>query len=538
MTGGTRNPFDESFEESRGRVPPTATNPFDDNFSGIERASSNQRSDDSFLVNPEDDGDGEAGDAEVFVPEDAAHRTDAEATWQYLGDLPYRRVPIYSNVQWKRIPTPGEAGKTSDTSLWQHGLASFPPSALKHHPKLLEPREVRALLKTTTVTHVKGCPNGGPLAVVTLPVVAGDATHFPRAELRILTNAGQPLAQFDLPPPALQQRYSASDVLTLGFTSRTTLIIVLRDSLCLTYNLRGEVLLPPFFILPRGGEAAGTELLQARVYDGGVAVLAHDKNSALVELFDNHDDNPDYLQSAHLTARKVTASHRHNNNSGRRGGDVNDDDDDRPAPFGNDAPSAQYALITPLPTAEHASRHFCSFLALAVLSRTRTSSRHPEVFLSTSDNSVVVVEAASLKMTDVDTRARIGSPVVDMSFAPNGRFLACFTESCMLTVTSTSFETKVLDFDTSEGSSSPLLEMQWCGEDRYVIFLLCVAKDSPFSYDICLVTLASLLKLYIVLCYTGRSMECSWLGPTETSIDFVTKVRRTYSSCPKWTAVG
>jgi vacuolar protein sorting-associated protein 16 len=56
-----------------------------------------------------------------------------------------------------------------------------------------------------------------------------------------------------------------------------------------------------------------------------------------------------------------------------------------------------------------------------------------------------------------------------MSFAPNGRFLACFTESSILTVISTTFETKVLDFDTSEGSSQPPLEMKWCGEDSVVL---------------------------------------------------------------------
>jgi hypothetical protein len=122
-----------------------------------------------------------------------------------------------------------------------------------------------------------------------------------------------------------------------------------------------------------------------------------------------------------------------------------------------------------LPTAAHASSNFMSYLTIAVLPRARTVSRHPEVFLSTSDNSVIVVDAATTDITDVDCRARISSPIVDMCFAPNGRFLACFTEQSMLTVISASFETKVLDFDTSEGSSSPPLDMKWCGEDSVVL---------------------------------------------------------------------
>jgi hypothetical protein len=114
------------------------------------------------------------------------------------------------------------------------------------------------------------------------------------------------------------------------------------------------------------------------------------------------------------------------------------------------------------------SEHFFSYTAISVLPRTRTAGRHPEVFLATSDSSVVVVNAATTEIKDLDCRGRISAPIVEMSFAPNGRFLACFTEASMLTVISTTFETKVLDFDTSEGSSQPPLEMKWCGEDRYV----------------------------------------------------------------------
>lgn len=108
-------------------------------------------------------------------------------------------------------------------------------------------------------------------------------------------------------------------------------------------------------------------------------------------------------------------------------------------------------------------------MAIAALSRTRTTSRHPDVFLSTSDNSVIVVNTVTCEITDVDCRARISAPIVDMTFAPNGRFLACFTQSSMLTVISTSFETKVLDFDTTEGASKPPLQMIWCGEDSVVL---------------------------------------------------------------------
>ena len=126
-------------------------------------------------------------------------------------------------------------------------------------------------------------------------------------------------------------------------------------------------------------------------------------------------------------------------------------------------------LVTFLPTATFASTNFLSFAAIAVLPRTKTASRHPEVFLSTNDNSVVVVDVATTEMKDLNCRARITSPIVEMTFAPNGRFLACFTESSILTVISSTFETKVLDFDFAEGSSQPPLDIRWCGEDSVVL---------------------------------------------------------------------
>jgi hypothetical protein len=256
------------------------------------------------------------------------------------------------------------------------------------------------------------------------------------------------LVNLEFPPQGLERRYTPADVMTIGFTHRAILIVVLRDSLCLTYDLLGDPILHPFHILPRG-EGNGTVLLQASVYEGGVAVLAENKNSALVELLDEHDD-PDYLQGAHIAARRIAPS------SNELLG-------------GQNVVPPHYALVTPLPTAAHASANFMSYLTIAVLPRARTVSRHPEVFLSTSDNSVIVVDAATTDITDVDCRSRISSPIVDMCFAPNGRFLACFTEQSMLTVISASFETKVLDFDTSEGSSSPPLDMKWCGEDSVVL---------------------------------------------------------------------
>jgi len=92
---------------------------------------------------------------------------------------------------------------------------------------------------------------------------------------------------------------------------------------------------------------------------------------------------------------------------------------------------------------------------------------------------VVVVDRNSHQ--DQLASAVLSAPVVLMAVAPNGRFLACFTSGGILTVLSTNFETKVLDFDTSTASRP--VQMEWCGEDSVVLywkhFLLMVG---PFGH--------------------------------------------------------
>lgn len=284
------NPFDTSFEagptDTSLRVAGGGVNPFDDEPSMNPFASPSEYEDD-------DDVDASSAFEDDFgVPAGAP----VEASWQYLGDLPYRRVPVYSNVNWG-----GSDGDTSDGSL-TYGLSAFPRSALQRHPEMLNARELRELLDTSTITKVVGGPYGGPIAAVTLPIV-GETAWFNQTDIRILTNAGKPLGKIEFPFLGLEQKYTPSDIMEIGFTHRATLVIVLRDSLCLTYNLKGEVTLPPFHILPRG-EGEGTELYQATVFEGGAAVISTSKHSAIVEFLDQHDD-PAYFDSAHMSARRI-----------------------------------------------------------------------------------------------------------------------------------------------------------------------------------------------------------------------------------------
>ena len=63
---------------------------------------------------------------------------------------------------------------------------------------------------------------------------------------------------------------------------------------------------------------------------------------------------------------------------------------------------------------------------------------------------------------------KLNAAVSRMAVAPNGRFVACFTGKGVLTVLSTNFRKKVLDFNTK--SHKPPLQMAWCGEDSVILY--------------------------------------------------------------------
>ena len=430
-----------------------------------------------------------------------------ESSWQYLGDLPYRRVVVYDNVAWGRTTvddqepirkTPHDNDtpkrnktynvKNGDRTAKKFNLSSLPPRALSSIQKSsLNPREYAQYLASVTTTLVTACPNGGPIATVTIPLATTTSTSSRNSNssalettwIRIMTNSGQLLSTMEFPPrngiipqePNLRSipQYGASDILDIGFTSKWVLVVVLRDSLCLTYTLTGKEFLPPFYILKdaalrkSGGGGGALEVISAHIYDGGVAVLSANMTCALAEFLNETDGgDAEYKRSSHVAARIIPASSQN---------------DAKSLDMTNISsnPKTDYALVTPLNgTSTYAKSNYITYTSIAVLSRRHTKSRHPELFLGGSHHSVLICDvsamAGGVDIVDVNCQERISAPITKMCFAPNGRFLACFSENCILTVLSTNFETKVLDFDTSDGSTDQPSNMQWCGEDSVVLY--------------------------------------------------------------------
>lgn len=90
--------------------------------------------------------------------------------------------------------------------------------------------------------------------------------------------------------------------------------------------------------------------------------------------------------------------------------------------------------------------------------------RGVEVALGTRDGSIAVADRNGCE----DQLLHLSGAVLDMAVAPNGRFVACFTSSGNVSVLSTTFTTKVLEFDTS--TSARPTQMAWCGEDSVVLY--------------------------------------------------------------------
>ena len=86
------------------------------------------------------------------------------------------------------------------------------------------------------------------------------------------------------------------------------------------------------------------------------------------------------------------------------------------------------------------------------------------MILGTSDCSIVVVDESGPEdqlLTD-----RLPSPITKMALAPSGRFAACYRSDGIVTVLSSTFTQKILDFDTRSQVRAPfcvLMSVTMCG---------------------------------------------------------------------------
>ncbi|KAI9909673.1 hypothetical protein PsorP6_014667 [Peronosclerospora sorghi] len=104
---------------------------------------------------------------------------------------------------------------------------------------------------------------------------------------------------------------------------------------------------------------------------------------------------------------------------------------------------------------------------MAVLEPKFLKSIYPEVLLGTSTNSLVIVSKDG-GAQDMKVHEALAAPISAIAIAPNGLFMALFSQDGMLTVLNTMMDKKILTFDT-QSKASPL-SMCWCGEDSVLLY--------------------------------------------------------------------
>ncbi|OQR84802.1 vacuolar protein sorting-associated protein [Achlya hypogyna] len=109
---------------------------------------------------------------------------------------------------------------------------------------------------------------------------------------------------------------------------------------------------------------------------------------------------------------------------------------------------------------------------MAVLNPRFVKSNMPEIFLGTSNRSLVVLTKIPSgnkdSMVDMQLQDALKAPIEAIAIAPNGMFMAMYTQDGLLTVLNTAFDKKILEFETS--SKTTPKSMLWCGEDSVVLY--------------------------------------------------------------------
>jgi len=195
-------------------------------------------------------------------------------------------------------------------------------------------------------------------------------------------------------------------VVAMHWTDEEQLLVVLIDGSCIMFNIQGKMLKQ--FLL--WDSAASVHVLECKCWGDGIAVMASDLSIFTAENICSLDS---IRKNRYATGLR------------------------------QDRPYTSMAIIPP-----SLSRQ--GFL---------------EVLLATEDNSVIVVDENEVE--DQLLQDRVFAPITMMVVAPNGRFIACYRRDGVLTVLSTTFTSKILEFDTK--SMTRPMNIEWCGEDSVVL---------------------------------------------------------------------
>ena len=264
-----------------------------------------------------------------------------------------------------------------------------------------------------------GAPFGGPLAMIKVDsdgvsenvtsVSSGSsvANSAGGSKVLVFTASGKKISEIDL----LEVKTNSdikSRIAGIGWSDQEQLIIVLEDGTVLVYNAFGRLIKK----MPIVDSTYPIQILECAYWGDGVVTICSEFQLHVIDGL----ASPDLSTVRRYSMETSLNGHR---------------------------PHTSLSLISPM------------------LSR----SGMLEVLVGTIDGSIIIVDETEAQ--DQQVQQSIGSPVTKMAVAPNGRFLAAYRRDGILTVLSTSFTTKVLDFDTK--SMSVPLQIEWCGDDAIAL---------------------------------------------------------------------
>lgn len=255
-------------------------------------------------------------------------------------------------------------------------------------------------------------PFGGPVALLRDPkkLVKVDAGRTLARSLLIFNACGKKLSE--VPWAAYDEKDAATGrvnaLIGMSWTDELRLLCVFENGACVSFSLTGDVE-TRFPILP---PTSKDKVVTFEAWGGGFVALT--EKMALIQVLDLDSVRPKVSQ----------------------------------------LPDCGLSEANP-PT------------CMGVLEPRFLKSIYPEVLLGTTDRSLVVVSKET-GAVDMKLQASINAPISALAIAPNGLFMAVFSQDGVLTVLNTMLDKKILSFDT-QSKASPA-SMCWCGEDSVLLY--------------------------------------------------------------------
>lgn len=333
------------------------------------------------------------------------------ADWLNLGEVLYRKWSAYGDIQWPAVVSKLDAHKVYGSS-YGGPLALVP---------------VNCMIR------------GGRMAVGGDDSISAEGVDEEDEQdliVLMMTSSGNKISEITLGKDMC--------ISGAGWNDQEQFIMLLDDGRLQVYDIWGDSV-KQLNVYEEGKPKI--PILECHFWGNGVAILTEDMKVRIVEGLGQRDVQLDSNMSSSSSSSSV------NNLSTK---------------------NAVMMTLTGLNATESAVRYYTletglisesDYTSMAIIAPYLSRSGLLEVVIGTKDCSILIIDEKEVE--DQFLQKEILAPVTKMSMAPNGRFLACYRDDGFLTVMSSTFTNKVLDFNTN--SMTKPMDMLWCGDDAVVL---------------------------------------------------------------------